>query len=195
MTKVTPGTDRELAAVHDEVRAKVARDRATDQVYGRANKLEDALSAGTSLDDLPGDLGVAAITGTMDANGNTASGDPAPIPGPPALRQAIITAAFALTKGEPPRMTEGPDQSYFAVAVEDTTEPTLKPFDQVQAQVREDWEHEQRRHAQDQVAAKLLTAAKAGGSLDDAAVVAGVPGAAHAPRCCAARRPRACRAN
>ena len=174
VTKVSPGAERSLEQVADEVRLKAARDRATDLVYARANKLEDALSASTSLDDLPGDLGLAAVTGTLDAKGNTAEGEPAPIPGSPALRQALITAAFALNKGDPARLTEGPDQAYFAVAVEDTTAPALKPFSEVEGRVREDYLRDARRRSQEQAAAKLLAAAKAGGSLDDAAVVAGL---------------------
>lgn len=174
VTKVTTGTERTLAEAADEIRTRLARERAVDQVYARANKLEDALSASASLDDLPGDLGVAAVTGTLDAQGNTPAGEPAPIPGSLALRQAFVTAAFALGRNEPARMTEGPDQSYFAVTVEDTTPAARKPFAEVEAQVREDWEREVRRKEQERVAAKLLTAAQAGSSLDDAATVAGL---------------------
>ena len=174
VTKVTPGANRTLDAVKTEIHDKVAHDRATDLVYTRANKLEDALSAGTSLDDMPGDLGLAGVAGTLDAQGNTQSGEPAPIPGTPALRQAMITAAFAAAKGDSPKMTEGPDQSYFALAVEDITPPALKPFDAVKAQVQDEWERDQRRHAQEVVASRLLAAVKAGGSLDDAATVAGL---------------------
>ncbi len=171
--KVTPGNERPFEAVRDEIRSRVARERAVDEVYARANKLEDALSAGTALDDLPGDLGVAGVVGTLDDKGNTPEGEPAPIPGAPALRQAIITSAFATPKNEPAKMIEGPDQSYYALTVEDTTEPKVRPFEAVEAQVRENVEHDARRHAQELVAAKLLTAAKTG-SLDDAATVAGV---------------------
>ena len=39
-------------------------------------------------------IGLAAVTGTLDAGGNTPSGEPAPIPGSPALRDAVIKAAF-----------------------------------------------------------------------------------------------------
>ncbi len=117
---------------------------------------------------------MAAVTGTLDAQGNTPEGQPAPIPGTPALRQAIIAAAFAAKQGDPPREVEGPDQSYYALQVEDVIEPKLKPFAEVEAQVREDWEQAQRRHEQDEAAAKLMTAANASGSLDDAATVAGL---------------------
>ncbi len=181
VTKLVPGNEQPLAAVHDEVKSRIARERAVDEVYGRANKLEDALSAGTALDDLPGDLGVAGIAGTLDAKGNTPDGEPAPIPGSAALRSAVITTAFAIGKGEPAKMIEGPDQSYYAVVVEDTTEPQVKPFEAVEAQVRDNYEHDARRHAQELVAAKLLAAVKAGGSLDDAAVVAGVRSEKTAP--------------
>ena len=173
VTKVTAGSERTLAQATDDIHAKLARERAVDEVYSRANKLEDALSASASLDDLPADLGVAAVTGTLNAQGNTQAGEPAPIPGSPALRQALVAAAFAAQKNDPPRMIEGPDQSYFAVAVEDDTPAALKPFASVEAQVREDWEHDARRKEQERAAASLLTATQAGSSLDDAATVAG----------------------
>jgi peptidyl-prolyl cis-trans isomerase D len=174
VTKITPATEQPLEAVHDQVKLRIARERAVDEVYARANKLEDALSAGTSLDDLPGDLGVAGVAGTLDEKGNTPNGEPAPIPGSPALRQTIIATAFNTPKGQPPKMVEGPGQSYFALVVEDETPPQTKPFATVQDQVRDNWLHDARRHAQEVVAARLLAAVKAGGSLDDAATVAGV---------------------
>lgn len=174
VTKVAPGSERTFDQVREEVRAKVARDRAVDQVYTRANKLEDALSSGAPLDELPGDLGLAAIAGTLDAQGMTPQGEPAPIPGSPALRQALIQAAFQAAKGDQPRLIEGPEQSYYAFAVEETTPPALKPFETVEASVRDDWERDQRRREQDAVAARLLAAVKGGTILDDAATVAGV---------------------
>lgn len=174
VTKASAGSERTLADVRTEIRDALAHGLAVDQVYARANKLEDALSASPSLDDLPGDLGLAAVTGTLDAQGNTPDGEPAPIPGSPALRQALLTAAFALAKGEPARMTEGPDQSYFAVAVEDATAPAPKPFADVQAQLHAEWDHDNRRREQEAVAARLLAAVKNGSTLDDAATVAGL---------------------
>lgn len=174
VTKLTPGTEQPLAAVQDQVRLKLARERAVDEVYGRANKLEDQLSAGMDFDHVPSDLGVAGLAGTLDARGNTPEGEPAPLPGSPALRQAILIAAFAAKKGDPAKMIEGPDQSYFALTVEDETPPQVKPFETIEAQLRDDYLHDARRHAQEVVAAKLLAAIKAGASLDDAATVAGV---------------------
>lgn len=172
--KVDAGSEQTVEAAHDQIRSGIAHERALDEMPAQINKLEDALSAGTTLDDLPGELGVAAITGTLDAQGNTDKGEPAPVPGSPALRQAFIASAFAAGRNDPPHMIEGPEQSVYALAVEDETPAQLQPFDAVQDKVRENMADDARRRAQEVVAAKLLSAVKAGGSLDDAATVAGV---------------------
>lgn len=174
VTGVAPGNERSFEEARDEVRARLARERAVDRVYANANKLEDALGAGSSLDELPGDLGLAAVAGTLDAQGNTPAGDPAPLPGSPALRKAVVDAAFAAARGEAPRLIEGPEASYFAVAVEDISPAALKPFEQVAEQVREDRERDARRREQETAAAKLLAAVKGGTPLADAATVAGL---------------------
>ena len=142
---VTPGTERSFEAARDEIRARLARDRAVDLVYARSNQLEDVLAGGGALDELPGDLGLAAVAGTLDAQGNTPSGEPAPLPGSPALRDAVVKAAFQTAPGEPARLTEGPEQSYFALTVEEGIAPAVKPFAAVEADVRDDWERDQRR--------------------------------------------------
>ena len=174
VTDIVAGQSRTLEQETADIRKKVAQERAVDQVYARANKLDEALSAGTALDDLPGDLGAAGVQGTLDAQGITPDRDPAPIPGSPALRKAILAAVFSTARGDAPRMVEGPDQSYFAVEVEDVIEPKLKPFDEVKEQVQDRWEKTARRHEQDAAAAKLMSAAQASHSLDDAAVIAGL---------------------
>ncbi len=171
---VTPGTERSFEAARDEIKARLARDRAVDLVYARSNQLEDALAGGGALDDLPGDLGLVAVTGTLNAQGNTPVGEPAPIPGGDTLRDAVAKAAFRAAPGEPARLIEGPDQTYFALTVEEVMAAAVKPFAAVEADVRDNWERGQRRREQEVVAARLLSAVKAGGSLDDAATIAGL---------------------
>ena len=179
VTAITPGVTRTLADVTPELRAKLLADKAVDLLYARANKVEDALAAGTALDDLPGDLGLGAITGTLDAQGNTADGTPAPIPGPAELRPALVQAAFAAKKGDTPHLVQAPNaangaQSFYAVAVEDIMPPAAKPLAAVIDTVRADWTKDALRHVQEAAAAKLLAAVKGGQSLADAATVAGI---------------------
>jgi peptidyl-prolyl cis-trans isomerase D len=179
VTKVTPGSERSFDQVKDELRNRVLADKATDLMYERANKLDNILAGGTGLDELPADLGLAGVTGTLDAQGNTQSGEPAPIPGPPELRAAIAQAAFQAQKGDPPRLAEVQTPStggsaYYALQVEDVTPAAVKPFETVRDQVAQDWMRDAVRREQEAAAARMLTAVKAGASLADAAREAGV---------------------
>jgi peptidyl-prolyl cis-trans isomerase D len=177
--KDTPGQSRSFDQVKDELRARVLSDKAADLIYDRANKVDNVLASGAGLDELPGDLGLAGLAGTLDETGNTMDGSPAPIPGPAELKAAIIGAAFQAHKGDPPRLVEVQTPStggsaYYALTLQDVIPPAPKPFDAVKSQVETDWTADAQRHAEETAAAKLLTAVKGGQSLADAATVAGV---------------------
>jgi peptidyl-prolyl cis-trans isomerase D len=179
VTATTPGSDRTFDQVQDELRGKLLAEKATDLIYDRANKLDNLLGSGATLDEIPSDLGLAAVTGTLDAEGKTTDGTPAPIPGPPELRSAIVTAAFQLQKGEPPHLVEVPTpqeggSAYYAMQVEDIVPPSPLPYDEVKDKVLADWTQDAVRRVQNVAAANLLAAVEKGQSIADAALVAGV---------------------
>jgi peptidyl-prolyl cis-trans isomerase D len=179
VTNVSGGGGPTFDQARDQLRARIVADRAADVIDDRANKLDQMLAAGTKLDDLPGDLGLGAVTGTLDAQGNAAGGQPAPIPGSPDLKRALVVAAFAMKPGDPPRLTQaqtdpGAPTAYFAVQVEEITPPAQKPYDQVADQVKSAWTADATRHAADEAATKIFTAVKGGESIEDAATVAGL---------------------
>lgn len=174
VTKVTPGTDLSFEAAHDQLRTQVLADKAADLIYDRAGKLQDLLTGGTPLDEMPTDLGLAAITGTLDDHGNTPEGTAAPIPGPPSLATTLAQTAFQMKKGDPARFVEAPAeangaQSYFAVEVDDVTPPAAKPMADVMDAVRADFTRDAVRHEAETRAADILAAVKSGKSLADAA--------------------------
>jgi len=180
VTAAISGSAKSFDDVKAELRNRLLAEKATDLMYDRANKIDNLLGNGTPFDQLPGDLGLVGVEGTMDQQGNTAAGTPAPIPGPPALREAIVTAAFKVQKGDLPQLTEVQTPSvggsaYYALTVEDIIPPAVKPYSAVTAQVTADWTADQKRHAAEVKAAKLFTALKGGRSLADVAAVAGVP--------------------
>jgi peptidyl-prolyl cis-trans isomerase D len=170
--KVTPGDTRDFDQVKAELKPRVALERAMDLVYDRANKVQDALAGGAKLDELPTGLGLAAVAGTLDAEGNTPDGTPAPIPGSPALRNALIAHAFQLSPNDPPTLENGPDHSFYAVSVETITPPAKRPLAAVIDRVRDDWLRDARRHEQDVAATALMTAVEGGATLADAAKAA-----------------------
>ncbi len=177
VTSAAPGHEQSFAQAENEVRAKVLNEKAAALLYDRAGKVDDLLGTGAGLDRLPADLGLAGVTGTLDAKGNMPEGTPAPIPGPPELRKALVEAAFSHPPGPPSQMTEvqvpGVGSAFYAVEVEQVIPASQKPFDQVRDQVKAGWLQDARIKAQEKVAAQMLAALRGGESLADAAAKAG----------------------
>ena len=180
VTKVTPGTSRPFEDVRAMLVTQVQNDLAADLLYDRANKVDDLLAGGAPLDELPGDLGLAAVTGTLDARGLTPEGVAAPLPGSDELRAAVLQAVFQAGRGEPARLIETPRKpgvlsGFFAFVVEDIAPPAPRPFDEVAERVLADWTRMEIRRTQEEAAAKMLAALQGGQSLADAALIADVP--------------------
>jgi peptidyl-prolyl cis-trans isomerase D len=169
VTAITPPRNPSFDSLRDAIRGKVASARALDVIDARAQKLQDVFAGGAKIDEVPADLGATGAAGTLDAQGNTPEGAPAPIPASPDLRQQIIQAAFKTNPGDPIQPTEGPDHAWFAVTVDSITKPARKPFDQVREQVLKDWQQDQIHHRQESEATRLLQLTKAGQSLSSAA--------------------------
>ncbi len=174
VTSVVPARMKTLQEATPELRQQVIASKAADLVYERANKIDDLLAGGVPLDKLPADLGLVAVTGTLDAAGLTPAGQPAPIPGNATLRKALIAAAFAAKPGDAPQLlsakpNSGGSDGYFAVTVDKIIPPAPKPYAEVADQVRKDWIENQIHHEQEKAAAAILTAVEAGTPLATAA--------------------------
>jgi peptidyl-prolyl cis-trans isomerase D len=169
VTKITPAKNPTLDSMRDTVRTKVGEEKAADLVDTRAQKLQDSLAGGSHIDEIPTDLGAAGVEGTLDAQGNTPDGTPAPLPAAGALRDQIIADAFKSSPKDSVQLLEGPDHAWYAVQVESITKPAAKPFDQVRTAVLADWQHDQQRHTQETAAAKMVSLVKSGQTLQQAA--------------------------
>jgi peptidyl-prolyl cis-trans isomerase D len=170
VTAVTPGGASEsYAQAAPALRDQIARERAVALVDQRVDALQDALAGRTPLERLPGDLGLAALEGSIDSDGLTEQGQPAPIPGTPALRQAIVAQAFKQTVGQPAVLINGPDNSYFALTVDGITPATTKAYADVQGQVLASWTAAQMQREQEVQATNMLQAMKGGRTLQGVA--------------------------
>ncbi|MBB5372799.1 SurA N-terminal domain-containing protein [Acidocella aromatica] len=154
------------AALRAQVMQQLQLQKAQADVAQDVDGLQDALAGQTPLDQLPANLGLTAAEGTLDANGNTPDGTPAPVPGGDALKAAVIKAAFAAHQGDPAQLTNGPDGSYFALTVDQVIPPALAPFAQVRGKVLSAWLADQQTREAEQKAADLLYAVQQGQKLD-----------------------------
>lgn len=166
---VTPARDPSFESVREIVRGKVAAERALDLIDARAQKMQDLFAGGAKIDEVPTDLGATGAAGTLDAQGNTQAGTPAPIPATPDVRALIVELAFKTNPGDAIQPVEGPDHTWFAVAVDQVIKPARKPFGAVRGQVLADWQREQVRHTEEADAARILGLVKSGQTLVNAA--------------------------
>jgi peptidyl-prolyl cis-trans isomerase D len=171
----TAGGAPPLSQVSAQIRQQIQLQKAQVQVNQDVDNVQDALAGQTPLDQLPGNLGLVAVEGTLDANGNTADGSPAPIPGGASLRNAIITAIFAAHIGDPAQLINGPDGGYFAFTLDSITPPAVEPYDNVKQKVAAAWIQDALLREAEVKAANLLQAVNGGQSLDAAASAAGYP--------------------
>ena len=161
------------AALFSQIRAQLQLQKAQMDVAQDVNNLQDALAGQTPLDKLPGNIGLVALQGTLDANGNSAAGTPAPIPGGAELKAAVVKAAFAAPPHAAPQLLNGPNGSYFALTVDGVAPPAVQPFDQARDKVLAAWTNDQLLRAAETKAAALLNAVNTGQTLDAAAAAAG----------------------
>lgn len=158
-----------LAQLAPQLKAQIQLQEAQAQVAKDVDNVQDALAGQTPLDQLPGNLDLAAVEGTLDANGNTQDGSAAPIPGGEKLRDAIVKAIFAAHMGDPAQLTTGPDGGYFAFTLDSINPPALEPYDQMKSQVLAAWTQDELTREAEAKAASILAEVNGGRTLDQAA--------------------------
>jgi peptidyl-prolyl cis-trans isomerase D len=181
VTAATPAGAPPLAQLAPRLKQQLQLQKAQSDVNQDVDNVQDALAGQTPLDQLPGNLGLIPLMGTLDSNGNALDGAPAPIPGGAALKAAIVKAVFAAHLGDAPQLLSGPDNSYFAFTITTITPPAIQPYDQVKTAVAAAWASDQLSREAEQKAASLLAAVNAGQNFDTAATAAGYAAAMTPP--------------
>lgn len=165
---VQAGSERPLAEVRDEIRTAIATDKAADEAFDRANRVEDALAGGATVAEVARRFELGFAEARLDARGNAPDGAEAALPVAEAARPAALRAIFAAERGAAPRFQEG-EWGFMAVEVKEVTPPALIPLAEVREQVREAVIAEARRRFQEERAAALLAAVRGGTALAEAA--------------------------
>ena len=168
-------------ALKAQIKQQLQLQKAQSDVAQDVDNLQDALAGQTPLDRLPGNLGLVALQGTLDTNGNAQDGSAAPIPGGTDLKNAIVKAAFATPVNGPAQLTNGPGDSYFALTVDSITPPAVQPYAQVMQKVLTAWTQDEIAREAETKAATLLAAVNGGQNFDDAAGEAGLATAMRPP--------------
>jgi peptidyl-prolyl cis-trans isomerase D len=141
VTKITPGSNKTLADVKEDIRKSLAGQLAANKLVDVVNAFTDAKSSGATLKEAAQKAGMKlAHVSATDATGKKPDGTAADVPADP----EFLPALFKAEVGEDTDPFATKAGAYFAVHVNGVTPPKLKPLDQVRAQVVADWTNEQR---------------------------------------------------
>ncbi|MBP0492347.1 peptidylprolyl isomerase [Roseomonas indoligenes] len=159
VTAIQAAAEIPMETLRAQTRETLAREKAADLSFEEANKLEDALSGGATVEEAAKRFDLESTRVTLDRQGNGQDGRPVALPGGPAARAALIEAIFANPAGSGPRVAEV-GQAFAAMDVSNAIPAALRPFASVEAEVRRAWTLDARRRAQEERATALMSAAQ-----------------------------------
>jgi len=166
VTKITPGINRTLDEVKDEIKKNLTQQMAANKLVDIANAFTDARSSGDDVATAAKKSGMkVGHVKAVDANGMTPDGAKADTPADPDFLPALFKAEVG--EDSDPFATKA--GAYFAVRVNGVTPPKLKPLDQVRTDALNSWTQEQRNQLVAKKAALLTAQAEKEKSLDGVA--------------------------
>ncbi len=160
VTQIQPGVTRTLADVKDQVRDKLAADKARAELQNKHDEIEDNRIAGKSLQEI---ADAQKITfKEIPAVDSTGLGlDGKPVMDTPDLRK-IISRAFAPDSNNDDAGIELSSDGYAWVNVVSTDAPKQKPFAEVKEQLKNDYLTSERHRLLEELAKKLAERVNAG---------------------------------
>lgn len=159
VTQIEPGTTRSLADVKDQVRDKLATDKAHSDLQNKRDEVEDARLAGKTLKEVADQLklGFKEIPAT-DATGLAPDGKP--VMETPDIRK-IVARAFAPDSNDDSAVDLSND-GYAWVNVLSTEAPKQKSYDDVKDDVKKDYMSSEHHRLIDELAKKMADKVNAG---------------------------------
>jgi peptidyl-prolyl cis-trans isomerase D len=163
VTKIVPGKPAVLADVRDKIAKQLATQQAAGAIDSLANKLDDTLAGGASLEEAAKTLGLP-IENVADVARNGEAPDGKPI-GDLIGTPQLLPTAFATETGQLSSVTEDGTGGYFILRVDQVTPPALRSLDQVKAKLLADWQADARDKAAADKAKQIMDRVKAGEDL------------------------------
>lgn len=143
VTGIQPGVTKSFEEVRAQLLAELQKEKALDSVYSIANRVEDQLASGASLDEVARAQGLKlSKIAAVDSSGKAPDGKNA-APDQPDLPN-IVKTAFQLASGGTSTLIEGANNTFFAVHVDGVTPAKVKPLAEVRDQVVAGWQEDKR---------------------------------------------------
>tara|TARA_B100000686_G_C16767488_1_gene962802 strand:- start:782 stop:2503 length:1722 start_codon:yes stop_codon:yes gene_type:complete len=136
--EIQAGRQPKLEEVHKKLSNEIAYEMALDDVVKRAERIEDALAGGASIETVGQDVRIKLLkTGLIDSSGRDRTGNPVNfLPSDP----KFIQSAFTSKKGETSSLVETKAGGYFVLRVDEIKKPTKRPLPEVSKKLVEKWQ-------------------------------------------------------
>ena len=160
IVRIEPAVSQTFEQAKPKLEAQLTHDEAVDRIYKAANRIDDALAGGMSIEDAAAKFGlkkteiVAADVGDHDPEGKPVT--------LPVTATEVMKLVFATNEGQTSRVTEGSDGAIFMVRVSKVAAPTIKPLGEVKDQAVAAWQGDKRREKVAKTAEELAAAVKPG---------------------------------
>ena len=144
VTKITPAVNRTLEDAYEQIRTRLALDQAAEELFGLKNLIEDERGGGASLIEAAGKFNLAVTNFTdIDQLGGTSSNTQAELPEAAGLLQVL----FATPLDQEIAPLETAAGGYVWAELTNITPAGIKPYEQVEDQLKTIWSNERRQEA------------------------------------------------
>jgi len=179
VVKIEPAQTQTFEQAKPKLEAQLAHDEAVDRIYKVANRVDDALAGGMTLQDAAAKFELKKTEiAAANVGGHDPEGKPVALPLPAG---EVLKLVFATDEGQTSRVAESPDGGIFMVQVSKITPPTIKPLAQVKEQAVAAWQNDRRNEKVADAAKELAAAVKTGDRLAAVAAEKGLNAATSPP--------------
>lgn len=141
VTEVTPGSQRPLSEVRDEVRDGIAANEAIETAYRLSTDLDDQLGGGATLEEAAASLNVPVQkVEAVSRGGQDRDGAQVELPDP----GTFLRTLYETDAGTDSLLVETDDNGYFVLRTDSIQESVVPELDTIRDQVVAAWKQEQR---------------------------------------------------
>ncbi len=163
---IEPQKETAFSKVKEIIAKELKKEKGGDQVYEQANRLDDFLASGKTLEEAAEEFNLKVINiPRVDVTGKDSSGKELPeIFSSP----DFLEVAFSLNKGNESPVTESSD-GFFVVRADEIIAPAAKPLSVVKKDVESLWFKDRQAENSKEIADKIFEAINAGKSFNSVA--------------------------
>lgn len=169
LQSITPARVEPFENVKNDLKSNMLAERLINEMMDAANILDDRLASGEALESIVADMGLTTETFKNFSMGGTDKKDKDLFKAYENDRADVITAAFEYNEGEAAPVMELADGRFITVRIDEITESSYTPYNEVASLVKKQWMQTQREAANRLRVNDALKKLKEGQSFTDVA--------------------------